>query len=139
MALQLSTGFRNYINDSGTGTAFDSGAVEIRSATRPAAADTAPTGTVGATIALPADAFGASASGTISKLGTWEDTSADATITATWFRMRTAGDAGTTNTTDRRLDGDVGTSGTDMIINNTSIASGQPVTITAASLTMPAS
>lgn len=117
---------------------FDSAILEIRSGTIPADADTAPTGTVGASMTLPADAVGAAAAGVISKAGTWSDASADATITATWYRIRRSGDAGTTNTTDKRYDGTVGTSGADLNLDNTSIAVTQSVTINTFTVTQPA-
>lgn len=91
-----------------------------------------------ASVVLPSTCLGAPSAGTCSKSGTWEDTSADASGTATWFRMRQATDAGTTNTTDERLDGDVGTSGSDLNLDNTVIAVTQQVTITAATFTQPA-
>ena len=139
MAVKISTGLRNAILDSGLQAVFDSGILEIRSATRPADADTAPAGTVLASITLPADAFAAASAGAIAKSGTWQDASADATGTAAWFRFKQSGDLGTTNATDERLDGDVGTSGSDMNLDNTSIASTQQVTISTGSITLPAS
>ena len=139
MALTFSTGLRNAILDSGLGTQFDSGVLEIRSGTRPTGANDAPTGTVLASISLPADAFAAAASGSIAKSGTWQDTSADASGTATWFRFRTTGDGGGVSTTDKRFDGDIATSGSDLNIDNTSINSGQTVTVTSYSVAMPAS
>jgi len=142
MAIRVSTAQRNAMNDgwaNGSATSFfDSAILEIRSGTIPADADTAPTGTVLASMTLPADAVGASAAGVLSKAGTWQDTSADAGGTASWFRIRRSGDAGTTNTTDKRIDGTVGTSGSDMNLDNTNIASGQSVTINSASFTQPA-
>lgn len=69
--------------------------------------------------------------GLISKNGVWTDTSADATGTASWFRYLATPnyDDGTINlaTTGTapsyilRMDGSVGTSGSDMIISNTAI------------------
>lgn len=142
MALRLSTAMRNAMLNgwaNGTGVSlYDSAVLEIRSGTIPADADTAPTGSVLASITLPADSFGAAAAGVIAKAGTWQDTSADATGTATWFRIRQTGDLGTTNTTDERIDGTVGTSGADLNLDNTSIATGQQVTINTFTLTQPA-
>lgn len=140
--LQLSTALRNVMLDSGLNDVFNSGVLEIRDGTQPADADTAPTGSVLASISLPADCFGAASSGQIAKAGTWEDTSADGTGTATWFRMKQSGDLGTTNTTDERLDGDVSTvaAGTgDLQLDNTSINATQQVTINTFTITQPAS
>jgi hypothetical protein len=145
MALGFSTALTvsilDAIGNSGSGQSFwDSAVLEIRSGTRPATADTAPTGTVLASMTLPADAMGATSGHTMTFSGTWSDTSADATGTASWFRIKRSGDSGTTNTTDKRLDGDVGAtgSGLDMEINNTSIAITQVVTIANYAHTLPA-
>jgi hypothetical protein len=143
MAIRLSTNLRNRMLDGWSNSAsaygfFDSAIFEIRSGTIPTDADTLPTGTVLASITLPADAVSAAAAGAIPKLGTWQDTSADATGTASWFRIKKAGDLGTTNTTDPRMDGTVGTSGADLNLDNTSINATQSVTINSFTLTQPA-
>lgn len=144
MALGFSTAFANSILDSiansGAAQSFwDAAILEIRSGARPANADTAPTGTVLASMTLPADAMAAAASLSVSFQGTWSDTSADATGTAAWFRIKRAGDSGTTNTTDRRLDGTITATGGggDMEINNTSISITQVVTIASYSHSLP--
>lgn len=56
------------------------------------------------------------------------DSSANATGTASWFRLTTSG--GTA-----KVDGTVGTSGTDMIIDNVSITAGQVVSCTSLTFT----
>lgn len=143
MAIRISTALRNRMLDGWANAVtaysfFNSAILEIRSGTIPTDADTAPTGTVLASMTLPADAVNPAASGAISKLSTWQDASADAAGTATWFRIREAADAGTTNTTDERFDGTVGTSGADLNLDNTNIALGQSVTINTFTLTQPA-
>lgn len=130
MALGLSTAAANALLDTGIQTTFDSGVLEIRSGTRPASADTLPTGTVLATIPIPADSFNAASGGTITKQGVWQDGSADATGTATWFRLQQAADLGTTNTTDERIDGDVAVSASDLNLTTTAIATADQITIT---------
>jgi hypothetical protein len=140
--LFVSTGLRNAMMDTtGFNAIFNSGTLEIRDGSQPANADQAPVGTVLASVALPADAFNAASAGAVTKLGTWEDTSADATGTATWFRLKASGDLGTTNTTDERIDGDVTATsgGGDLELDNTSISSGQQVTINTFTVTFPAS
>lgn len=144
MALGFSTGLANSMLDSwansGTAQSFwDSAILEIRSGTRPGSADTAPTGTVLASMTLPADAMAAASSLTIAKSGTWSDSSADNTGTATWFRIKRSGDLGTTNSTDKRLDGGVTATGGggEMTLDNTSIAATQPVTVTTYQHTLP--
>lgn len=81
-----------------------------------------------ATLTCNASAFaGAAASGVLTASAI---TSANAvfTGTASWFRLTTSG--GTA-----KVDGTVGTSGTDAIINNTSITSGQSVSCTSLTIT----
>src|SRR5690349_3063380 len=108
MTFRQSTAFANQRLDAafngGAGDSFDSGVLEYRTGSQPASADTAPSGTVVASITLPADAFAAAAAKAIAKAGTWQDPSADNAGTVGWARLRESGDLGTTNTTDRRLD-----------------------------------
>lgn len=104
----------------------------------PPAANSAPTGTVLATVVLPATPWGTVASGAVSKSGTWADTAADATGTAAHFVLRQASDAGTTNDgTKPRITGSVTVTGSggDMTVDNTSFATGQNFTITSLTIT----
>jgi hypothetical protein len=116
MAIRLSTAARNTLLDSGVNTMFDGQRLDIYSGVQPGTADTAPTGTLLATITLPADTFAAATGGSIAKNGTWSGT---VTVAGTpgYYRLRKTSDLGTTNTTDIRIDGTVGTTGTDMIID----------------------
>ncbi len=145
MALRLSTGFRNSKQDgafnSGSGTNFDSGVLELRTGTQPTSADDAPVGTIIASMTLPADAFAAAASGAVAKSGTWQDASADNAGTPTWFRLKTSTDGGGSSTTDRRIDGSVTATGGggDLTLDNTTISAAQQVTINTFTLTQPAS
>ena len=59
------------------------------------------------------------------------DTSANATGTASWFRVVTQNGGSTI------CDGSVGTASADMILNTTSITSGSTVAITSFTITMP--
>lgn len=112
------------------------GVVQIRSGTQPADPDTTATGTLLASITLNDPAFGAAADAAPGGQATAdvspaiEDTSADATGTATWFRVLDSD-------SNAILDGEVGTSGADMNLNTTSIVSGSTVTITSWTVTMP--
>lgn len=142
MALKFSTALANSVLDNwlngGAGQSFFNSAIlEIRSGTRPTTPDDAPVGTVLASITIPADSHAAASSKACTKLGTWQDASADATGTASWFRVKLSGDAGTTNTTDKRVDGDVGTSGSDLNLDTVNITSGQPVTVNTFTLSLP--
>ena len=112
------------------------GTVEIRSGSQPADPDTAATGTVLATITLNDPAFGAAADAAPGGQATavvspaLEDTSADATGTAGWFRVYDSD-------SNAILDGECGTSGADMNLNTTSIVATSTVTITSWTVTMP--
>ena len=127
MAITTNTTFKNTILD-GFDTAFNSGTLEIRTGSAPGAGNAA-TGTVLATITLPADAFAAASGGTKAKNGTWNDTSADATGTAAHFRM-----VGGSNIVEGTVTATGG--GGDMELDSTSITSGQTVTITAFSFSV---
>jgi hypothetical protein len=118
---------------------FNSGVLEIRSGAAPGP-NAAESGTLLASITLPADAFTGPSTGVLTKAGTWEDTSADATGTAAHFRIKQSGDTGgATGSTDERIEGTVGQGSGDLSLDNTSIAAAQTVTITAFTVTMPAS
>lgn len=87
--------------------------------------------------------FGAASSGTLSKddAQTWSGAAA-ASGTAGWFRFVGAvADSGTTDSTDSqvRIDGSISTSGADLNLTSTAIASGATQTVSAFSLTLPAS
>jgi hypothetical protein len=96
--------------DAGSGP----GTIEVRTGSQPATADTAESGTLLVTFTLADPAFSAASTGT-----------------AGWARCKDS--AGNTV-----FDGSVGTSGTDFIINSTSITSGQTVNLTLGSVTDPA-
>jgi hypothetical protein len=121
--------------NSGSGINFDSGVLEIRSGAAPGP-EAAEGGTLLASITLPADAFAAASGSAIAKAGTWQDASADGTGTAAHFRMRRSGDSGGASTTTSRLEGTVGTSGSDINLDSVSITAGQSVTITSFSFSL---
>ena len=111
-------------------TAIGSGALlNIYTGAQPATPDTAATGTLLVTLPLsstPATtALGANAVVTFNAI-TQEN--ANATGTAGWARIANSGGAGI-------IDLDVGTSGTSVILNTTSIVSGGPVQVTSATIT----
>ena len=88
----------------------------------PANCEAAITGTILATVTCPASYFAAAGGGTITKNGTWSDTSADAAGTADFFRLFK--NDGTTCV----MQGVVG-AGQDMTMDNYVIAATQLVTI----------
>lgn len=131
MAFQFSTSARNAALDAIETAISTSAVLKIRSGSAPANVGTADSGTVLATLSLPSDWLAAASGGSKSKSGTWEDTSADATGTAGHFRIYASD--GTT----AHIQGTVTATGGggDMTLDNTSIASGQAVTITGFTLT----
>ena len=131
MALQLSVAARNGRLDAIETEAGASAILMIRTGAQPANCAAADTGTVLATLNLPADYLAAASGGTKAKSGTWEDTSADATGTAAHFRIYKSD--GVTCVIQGSITATSG--GGDMELNNTSIATGQAVTITSFVLT----
>ena len=131
MAFQFSASARNAALDAIETAIGTSAILKIRSGSAPANVGTADSGTVLATLNLPSDWLAAASSGSKSKSGTWEDTSADATGTAAHFRIYASD--GTT----AHIQGTVTATGGggDMTLDNVSIASGQAITITSFTLT----
>jgi hypothetical protein len=121
MALAYSTTVRNGMLDFITTTIGSNGLLRIYDGTRPATGGAATTKL--AELALSATAAGAAASGVLTLSAITQDSSADATGTATWFRITTSG--GT-----HVIDGNVGTSGSDLNLVTTSIVATQPVSVT---------
>jgi hypothetical protein len=123
MALQYSVAVNNARLDA-IETAIGATAIlRIRSGAAPANCAAADSGTVLATLTLPADWMSAAAAGSKAKLGAWTDASADATGTAAHFRIYDS--AGTVC----GLQGTYGTTGTDMIGDSASFTAGQAFTI----------
>lgn len=133
MTVQLSVAARNARLDAIETELITGGApvLKIRSGAPPANCAAADSGTVGASMNLPADPMAAAAGGVKSKSGTWSDASADAAITAGHFRIYK--NDGTTCVEQGTVTGIGG--GGDMEIQNTSIALGQLVTVTQHDLT----
>ena len=130
MAIQLSTAVRNARLDAIETAISTSAILKIFSGTLPAncaAADA--NGTPLAVCNLPSNYMNDAGSGQKTKNGTWEDTSADNTGTATHFRLYAS------NGTTCHIQGTVGTASTDMIVDNTSFNAGQAFTITGFTLT----
>jgi len=131
MALQYSVAIRNARLDVVETTVGTSPILRIRSGAPPASTAAADTGTVLATINLPADWMLAAANGTKDKSGTWSDTSADAAGTAGHFRIYRSD--GTTCDIQGTITATGG--GGDMTVDNTVLAAGQEFTVTAFGLT----
>lgn len=131
MALQYSVSVRNAKLDAVETTIGTSAVLKIRTGSAPANCATADSGTVLATLSLPSDWMAAASSGSKSKNGTWEDTSADATGTAEHFRLYASD--GTTCHAQGTVTATGG--GGDLTVDNTSFASGQSFTVTSFTLT----
>lgn len=105
------------------------GTIKIYSGTQPANANTALSGnTLLATLTFSTTSASNSSSGVLTFSAITQDSSADATGTATFARIADSD----TNTV---FDCDVGTSGTTIVLNTTSIVAGGPVTISSFTLT----
>jgi hypothetical protein len=127
MAFQFSTTARNAALDAIETAIGVSAVLKIRTGAAPATCGTADSGTVLATMNLPSDWLAAASLGSKAKSGTWQDAAADAAGTAAHFRIY-ASDGTTCH-----IQGSVTATGGggDMTLDNTSIAVGQQVTITA--------
>ena len=129
MAFQFSTTARNAALDSIETAIGVSPTLEIRSGAVPANAAAADSGTVLATLALPSDWLSAASNGSKTLLGSWTDAAADAAGTAGHFRIKAS--------TTCHIQGTVTITGGggDMTLDNTNIAAGQQISITAFTLT----
>lgn len=130
--LKYSAALKNAQQNSITTTLGASAVLNIYSGSQPASPDTA----VGAQVLLASltcnATFAPAASGGVLTLnsianGTGTAGAAGGT-TATWYRLTTSGAVA-------HIDGSVGISGADLNLNNTSIATGQTVSVTSFSLT----
>lgn len=126
MALAYATTLRNTMLDAITTAAGNAALLRIYDGSRPATGGTATTLLAELTCGTP---FAAGASSGVLTLGSiTQDASANASGTATWFRIVTSGGTFV-------LDGNVGTSGSDLNLTTTSIVSGQPVSVTSFTIT----
>lgn len=128
MALQFSVAARNGRLDAIETEFGASPVLKIRTGGAPADCATADSGTVLASLTLPADAMAAASGGSKAKSGTWSAT-AGADGTAGHFRLYKSD--GTTCV----IQGTCGIGTGDLQLDNTSIATGQTVTVTAFTLT----
>jgi hypothetical protein len=127
MAVQLSVAVRNARLDAIETTIGASPTLELRTGAPPASCAAADTGTVLATMTLPADWMAPASGGVKAMAGTWSDLSADASGTFGHFRIKQGGTCG--------YQGTAGTAGTDMIMNAATVTAGQEVRVTAFSIT----
>lgn len=131
MALGYTVALRNSMLDEIT-TAQDVGAdslLRIYDGTRPTDADTAVGGqTLLAELTFSTTSAPAASGGVLTYSSITDDSSANATGTASWFRVTTSAGAAV-------YDGDVGTSGSDLNLNSTSIVILGTVSVTSFTIT----
>ena len=127
--LKYSAALKNARLDQITSKVGASGLLRIYDGTQPANPDTAVTSQVKlAELTCDATAFAGAASGGLLTANAISNANAVASGTASWFRLcKSDGTA--------VADGTVGASGTDLIIDNTSINSGQTVSVTSLTVT----
>lgn len=133
MAIQFSANTRNNMLDSIETTAGASAILSLWTGAAPANCATANSGTKVSTINLPADYFASASAGAKAKSGTWQDTSADATGSVAHFRIHNSGGTecimqGTCSNT---------SGGADMELDNTTVNSGQTITVTGFTINAP--
>lgn len=132
--VRLATNTRNALADAvddRINLGASAGTIKLYTATQPASANTAISSqTLLATLTFSDPAFGAAAAGVITASAITQDSSADATGTVTWARIADS-DGNTV------FDCDVATSSATITIDNSSIVTGAPVSITAFTITMP--
>jgi hypothetical protein len=128
MALSYSTATRNSRLDAIVTAVGASGLVRIYDGTRPANPGTAITTQVLLAELTCSATFGTSSAGVLTVSAITQDSSANNTGTASWFRVTTSGGTGV-------IDGNVSTSGSDLNLTTTSITTGQSVSITSFTIT----
>jgi len=124
MAIQFSVAVRNARADAIEVAVGVSPTLEARTGAPPANCAAADSGTVLATIALPSDWLAAAASGQKGIAGgPWTDSAADASGTFGHFRIKQGSTC--------HIQGTMGVSGADMIVDAATVSAGQEFRITA--------
>jgi hypothetical protein len=129
MTIGINATVRNNMLDQITSRAGSNARIRIYSGSRPATGGTETT--VLAELTGNATFAPAATGGVLTLNAITQDSSANATGTATWFRIDSSGG------TNHVFDGDVGTSGSDLNLNSTSIVAGGTVSISSFTVTAP--
>lgn len=131
MTLQLAVSTRNAGIDAWETDVGISPHLKLRTGAPPSDCATADSGTVVADMTLPSDWMTGGSGGSKTKLGTWQDTSADNAGTIAHFRIYES--TGVTC----KMQGTVTVSGGggDMTIDNPVVLAGQQITVTSFSIT----
>ncbi len=127
MAVQFSVAVRNARLDAIETAIGVSPTLELRTGAPPATCATADSGTVLATMALPADFLAAASGGTKALLGTWQDLTADASGTFGHYRIKQGATC--------HEQGTCGLAGSDIVMDSATVTAGQQVTIVSKTLT----
>lgn len=128
MAYQYSTSVRNAMIDAVETSIGASPTLELRTGAAPATCAAADSGTVLATMVLPADWMTAASAGAKALAGAWSDAAADATGTFGHFRIR----QGATTHWQGTVSGPGG--GGDIVMDSATITAGQQVNIVSMAL-----
>ena len=120
MAIGYVTTLRNAMLDQITSTIGNAGLLRIYDGTRPATGGAATTLIAQLTGGTPWAPASSAAQVTANSI---TGANASASSTATWFRWTTSGGTAV-------MDGNVGTSGSDLNLTTTTVVSGQPVSVT---------
>lgn len=128
--IKMSDALREDVADAIVALLGASAKLKIYTGTKPAGPGTAITSqTLLGTLTCSAT-FGTYSAGVLTANAITQDSSADASGTAAWFRLTTSGDVA-------HIDGTVSTSGADLNLNTTTIVAGGPIAVTSLTLTMP--
>ena len=129
MAIQYSVTLRNNQLDQIESTTGTSAKLHLRTGAQPANCAAADSGTLLCNISLPSDWMNAASSGQKTLLGTWTGTGIGGGGVIAHFRIKVS-----TETTGH-MQGSVGQGSGDLSLDNTTIADGQTVNITAFTIT----
>ena len=133
MPIQLDEATRNARLDVIESLNGTSCCLEIRTGVQPPSCAAPSSGTVLATINLPTDWMSPASGGVKSKLGVWQDTTADATGLAGHFRIYSS--QATKDGTTCFMQGSVGQGAGNLSLDNISIVAGQTINIGSFDLT----
>lgn len=133
MALQLSVTLRDNQAAQVEATLGTTPHLHIRSGAPPANCAAADSGTLLANLTLPSDWLGAPSAGAVSKSGTWQDLSADATGVAAHWRLKEV----TETTTHAQGTVTATGGGGDMTVDNVNFAAAQSFTVNTFTWTIP--
>lgn len=144
MAIKVSTGLRTKLLDTGSlKSVMALGFLKLYSGTVPATADAALSGTtLLLTVSVASGGTGLSlgptaSGGVITKAAeTWSGVNA-VTGTPTFYRFVAVGDTGVNSTTEARIQGTVGTTGTDLLLATALLTATQTTTIDSFQFTLP--